>query len=105
MDVTVNVAFSVIDDVVYVLLIETVVTSPSIREDIRTALYISAHVTLERFALRVWYMSQPDFGGMTIKQTHHDCFSGPARASDFCLFVFVHVAGEAADKSFVCLNL
>ena len=41
---------------------------------------------------------------MTIQQPHHDCFSGPARARDFGLFVFVHVSGEAADKSFVGFN-
>ena len=93
-----------VDHVVNVVLIESVITGPSIGEDIRSALGVAANVTLERIALRVRYMNEPDLGAMTIQQSHHDCFSGPARARDLGLLAFVHVSSEATDKSFVCFH-
>ena len=44
MDVAINIPFGVIDHVVNVILIEAVITGPSIREDIRAALHVAAHV-------------------------------------------------------------
>lgn len=49
-------------------------------------------------------MTQTNLFGLAVKDSHHDCFSGPARARDLCLLVLAHVSGEAADKRLVYLK-
>jgi hypothetical protein len=43
--------------------------------------------------------------GYAIQQAHHNRFAASARARDFCLLVFVHVAREPADERLVRFNL
>jgi hypothetical protein len=50
-------------------------------------------------------MLELDLTAFAVEDTHHNRFTGPARARDLCLLVLVHVSGEAADKRFVCLKL
>lgn len=61
---------------------------------------------LKSLALDVPNVNDPNLFALAIKQTQHDRFTGPARARDrLCAPGLVHVAGEATDKGFVCLDL
>jgi hypothetical protein len=89
----------------HVIAIQSVVGGSCIAENVRTTLDVFTHHALKRLALRVRNVPQANLFRLTIQQAHHDCFTGPARARDFGLFVLVHVSGEAADKRFINLEL
>jgi hypothetical protein len=106
-DIAVHVALRVIDHLMDIIRVQTIVRAPSIGENVRPTLDIFANESLECRAARIGNVTQANFLGFAIQQSHDHGLAATSSASagDLRFLVLVHEASSAADERLVNLEV
>lgn len=105
MYVTFDVGFGVVDDLMDMLAIQPVVSRERVAVDIRASLHMLADKSFDCLALNVLDVPDSNPFWCCDPAIPSRLLYRPARARDLGFSVFVHEAGEAADKRFVYLEV
>ncbi len=102
-DVSLDVLFGVIHELVNVILFESGVRCQFVSEETwEPAFDVCAHFFLQRATLAIRDVFHAHLAGFAIQQAHDQFFVRSASARYLlCFLVFVHIAGKAADHSLV----
>ncbi len=103
-DLPLHVRFSVVNDLVNVVLVQSVVCSPIVRRELRPRLNIFFDDGLHHLPLTVVYNFGSNFS-TTFKDSNHDGLSACTVRSNLCALALVHEAGLTADKSLIYFDV